>query len=313
MPNITYEQLLNAGAHFGHQKRKWNPAMAPYIFAERNNTYIIDLRKTLVKIDEAAEIAKQIASNGKKILFVGTKKQIQEPVEKMAKSVGMPYVTVRWPGGMLTNFPTIRKAVKKMASIDKMKEDGTYDNLSKREKLQIDRQRANLERNLGSIADMVRLPAALFVVDVIKEKIAIREATRLGIPVFAIVDTNADPKPVDYVIPANDDSVEGVELILGAVCSAIAEGIQEYKMKEVPAAEEETAGEEKGAERAPRANRRNRAGARRERSTNKGVEVDAQTAQATQQQEAIMAEEASAKEETPAEGEATAENSESNN
>ncbi len=313
MPNITYEQLLNAGAHFGHQKRKWNPAMAPYIFAERNNTHIIDLRKTLVKIDEAAEIAKQIASNGKKILFVGTKKQIQEPVEKMAKSVGMPYVTVRWPGGMLTNFPTIRKAVKKMASIDKMREDGTYDNLSKREKLQIDRQRANLERNLGSIADMVRLPAALFVVDVIKEKIAIREATRLGIPVFAIVDTNADPKPVDYVIPANDDSVEGVELILGAVCSAIAEGIQEYKMKEVPAAEEETAGEEKGAERAPRANRRNRAGARRERSTNKGVEVDAQTAQATQQQEAIMAEEASAKEETPAEGEATAENSESNN
>lgn len=313
MPNITYEQLLNAGAHFGHQKRKWNPTMAPYIFAERNNTHIIDLRKTLVKIDEAAEIAKQIASNGKKILFVGTKKQIQEPVEKMAKSVGMPYVTVRWPGGMLTNFPTIRKAVKKMASIDKMKEDGTYDNLSKREKLQIDRQRANLERNLGSIADMVRLPAALFVVDVIKEKIAIREATRLGIPVFAIVDTNADPKPVDYVIPANDDSVEGVELILGAVCSAIAEGIQEYKMKEVPAAEEETAGEEKGAERAPRANRRNRAGARRERSTNKGVEVDAQTAQATQQQEAIMAEEASAKEETPAEGEATAENSESNN
>lgn len=218
MPNITYEELLNAGAHFGHQKRKWNPAMAPYIFAERNNTHIIDLRKTLVKIDEAVAVAKQIAANGKKILFVGTKKQIQEPVEKMAKSVGMPYVTVRWPGGMLTNFPTIRKAVKKMASIDKMKEDGTYDNLSKREKLQIERQRANLERNLGSIADMVRLPAALFVVDVIKEKIAVREATRLGIPVFAIVDTNADPKPIDYVIPANDDSVEGVELILSAVC-----------------------------------------------------------------------------------------------
>ena len=298
MPNITYEELLNAGAHFGHQKRKWNPAMAPYIFAERNNTHIIDLRKTLVKIDEAVAVAKQIAANGKKILFVGTKKQIQEPVEKMAKSVGMPYVTVRWPGGMLTNFPTIRKAVKKMASIDKMKEDGTYDNLSKREKLQIERQRANLERNLGSIADMVRLPAALFVVDVIKEKIAVREATRLGIPVFAIVDTNADPKPIDHVIPANDDSVEGVELILSAVCSAIAEGIQEYKMKETPATEEEATEEGEKPERT-RTNRRSRTGARRERTTTKGVEVDAQTAQATQEQEAAMAE-ATAKQEDQA-------------
>lgn len=298
MPNITYEELLNAGAHFGHQKRKWNPAMAPYIFAERNNTHIIDLRKTLVKIDEAVAVAKQIAANGKKILFVGTKKQIQEPVEKMAKSVGMPYVTVRWPGGMLTNFPTIRKAVKKMASIDKMKEDGTYDNLSKREKLQIERQRANLERNLGSIADMVRLPAALFVVDVIKEKIAVREATRLGIPVFAIVDTNADPKPIDYVIPANDDSVEGVELILGAVCSAIAEGIQEYKMKETPATEEEATEEGEKPERT-RTNRRSRTGARRERTATKGVEVDAQTAQATQEQEVAMAE-ATAKQEDQA-------------
>ena len=298
MPNITYEELLNAGAHFGHQKRKWNPAMAPYIFAERNNTHIIDLRKTLVKIDEAVAVAKQIAANGKKILFVGTKKQIQEPVEKMAKSVGMPYVTVRWPGGMLTDFPTIRKAVKKMASIDKMKEDGTYDNLSKREKLQIERQRANLERNLGSIADMVRLPAALFVVDVIKEKIAVREATRLGIPVFAIVDTNADPKPIDYVIPANDDSVEGVELILSAVCSAIAEGIQEYKMKETPATEEEATEEGEKPERT-RTNRRSRTGARRERTATKGVEVDAQTAQATQEQEAAMAE-ATAKQEDQA-------------
>lgn len=298
MPNITYEELLNAGAHFGHQKRKWNPAMAPYIFAERNNTHIIDLRKTLVKIDEAVAVAKQIAANGKKILFVGTKKQIQEPVEKMAKSVGMPYVTVRWPGGMLTNFPTIRKAVKKMASIDKMKEDGTYDNLSKREKLQIERQRANLERNLGSIADMVRLPAALFIVDVIKEKIAVREATRLGIPVFAIVDTNADPKPIDYVIPANDDSVEGVELILSAVCSAIAEGIQEYKMKETPATEEEATEEGEKPERT-RTNRRSRTGARRERTATKGVEVDAQTAQATQEQEAAMAE-ATAKQEDQA-------------
>ena len=298
MPNITYEELLNAGAHFGHQKRKWNPAMAPYIFAERNNTHIIDLRKTLVKIDEAVAVAKQIAANGKKILFVGTKKQIQEPVEKMAKSVGMPYVTVRWPGGMLTNFPTIRKAVKKMASIDKMKEDGTYDNLSKREKLQIERQRANLERNLGSIADMVRLPAALFVVDVIKEKIAVREATRLGIPVFAIVDTNADPKPIDYVIPANDDSEEGVELILSAVCSAIAEGIQEYKMKETPATEEEATEEGEKPERT-RTNRRSRTGARRERTATKGVEVDAQTAQATQEQEAAMAE-ATAKQEDQA-------------
>lgn len=272
--------------------------MAPYIFAERNNTHIIDLRKTLVKIDEAVAVAKQIAANGKKILFVGTKKQIQEPVEKMAKSVGMPYVTVRWPGGMLTNFPTIRKAVKKMASIDKMKEDGTYDNLSKREKLQIERQRANLERNLGSIADMVRLPAALFVVDVIKEKIAVREATRLGIPVFAIVDTNADPKPIDYVIPANDDSEEGVELILSAVCSAIAEGIQEYKMKETPATEEEATEEGEKPERT-RTNRRSRTGARRERTATKGVEVDAQTAQATQEQEAAMAE-ATAKQEDQA-------------
>lgn len=260
MASITFEQLLKAGAHFGHQPRKWNPAMAPYIFMERNNTHIIDLHKTVAKIEESAEIIRNMASNGKKILFVATKKQIKEPVEELAKSVGMPYVVERWPGGMLTNFPTIRKAVKKMVQIDKMKEDGTYDNLSKREKLQIERQRAKLEKNLGSIQDMNRLPSALFVVDVIKEHIAIREAKRLGIPVFAIVDTNASPKAVDYVIPANDDSKDAVELILSAVCSAISEGATEYKAQNVEEPKEEGAQEN-----APRAGRRARSGARRER------------------------------------------------
>ena len=235
--------------------------MAPYIFMERNNTHIIDLHKTVAKIEESTEIIRNMARNGKKILFVATKKQVKEPIEELAKSVGMPYVVERWPGGMLTNFPTIRKAVKKMVQIDKMKEDGTYSNLSKREKLQVERQRAKLEKTLGSIQDMNRLPSALFVVDIIKEHIAVREATRLGIPVFAIVDTNADPKLVDYVIPANDDSRETVELIMGAMCSAISEGLTEYKSQNV---EEEV--KDEAAVEGARSGRRTRTGARRERS-----------------------------------------------
>ena len=231
MASITFEQLLKAGAHFGHQPRKWNPAMAPYIFMERNNTHIIDLHKTVAKIEESTEIIRNMARNGKKILFVATKKQVKEPVEELAKSVGMPYVVERWPGGMLTNFPTIRKAVKKMVQIDKMKEDGTYSNLSKREKLQVERQRAKLEKTLGSIQDMNRLPSALFVVDIIKEHIAVREATRLGIPVFGIVDTNADPNIVDFAIPANDDATKSIEVILDACCAAIAEGVAERKVE----------------------------------------------------------------------------------
>lgn len=203
--------------------------MAPYIFMERNDIHIIDLHKTVVKVDEAAEIAKAMAKGGKKILFVATKKQLKGAVAELAKAVGMPYVTERWPGGMLTNFATIRKAVKKMGDIDKMTADGTFDNLSKREKLQISRQRAKLELTLGSIADMRRLPSALFVVDVMKEHIAVAEAKRLGIPVFAIVDTNSDPSNIDYVIPANDDSAAAVEIIVSAVCAAISEGLQERK------------------------------------------------------------------------------------
>ena len=277
MASITFEQLLKAGAHFGHQPRKWNPAMAPYIFMERNNTHIIDLHKTVAKIEESTEIIRNMARNGKKILFVATKKQVKEPVEELAKSVGMPYVVERWPGGMLTNFPTIRKAVEKMVQIDKMKEDGTYSNLSKREKLQVERQRAKLEKTLGSIQDMNRLPSALFVVDIIKEHIAVREATRLGIPVFAIVDTNADPKLVDYVIPANDDSRETVELIMGAMCSAISEGLTEYKSQNV---EEEV--KDEAAVEGARSGRRTRAGARRERSKETSKEAPEATSAETE-------------------------------
>ena len=229
MSRTNFDQLLQAGCHFGHLKRKWNPAMAPYIYTERNGIHIIDLHKTAVKIDEAADALKQIAKSGKKILFVATKKQTKEVIAEKAKSINMPYVIERWPGGMLTNFPTIRKAVKKMANIDKLMADGTYSNLSKRELLQITRQRAKLEKNLGSIADLTRLPSALFVVDVLKEQIAVREANRLGIPVFGIVDTNSDPNNIDFVIPANDDAKDSVEVILNACCSAIAEGIEERK------------------------------------------------------------------------------------
>ena len=229
MSRTNFDQLLQAGCHFGHLKRKWNPAMAPYIYTERNGIHIIDLHKTAAKIDEAADALKQIAKSGKKILFVATKKQTKEVIAEKATSIGMPYVIERWPGGMLTNFPTIRKAVKKMANIDRLMADGTYSNLSKRELLQVTRQRAKLEKNLGSIADLTRLPSALFVVDVLKEQIAVREANRLGIPVFGIVDTNSDPNNIDFVIPANDDAKDSVEIILNACCSAIAEGIEERK------------------------------------------------------------------------------------
>ena len=219
--------LLEAGCHFGHLRRKWNPAMAPYIFMERNGIHIIDLHKTVAKIDEAAEALKQIAKSGKKVLFVATKKQAKSIVAEKAASVNMPYVIERWPGGMLTNFPTIRKAVKKMANIDKLMQDGTFSNLSKRELLQVTRQRAKLEKNLGSIADLTRLPSALFVVDVMKENIAVKEANRLGIPVFGIVDTNSDPNDIDFVIPANDDAKDSIDVILTACCAAIAEGLEE--------------------------------------------------------------------------------------
>ena len=249
MSRITFDTLLEAGAHFGHLKSKWNPAMAPYIFMERNGIHIIDLHKTAAMTETAAEALKQIAKGGKKILFVSTKKQLKEIVAEKAQSVGMPYVIERWPGGMLTNFPTIRKAVKKMATIDKLTADGTYSNLSKREILQISRQRAKLDKNLGSIADLTRLPSAIFVVDVMKEHIAVHEANRLGIPVFAIVDTNSNPNDIDFVIPANDDATKSVEVILDACCAAIAEGLEERKVEKV---DSEVEGEENEAKKAPR-------------------------------------------------------------
>jgi len=231
MPRTNFQELLDAGVHFGHLKRKWNPAMAPYIFMERNGIHIIDLEKTVVKLDEAASAMKHISRSGKKILFVATKKQAKEIVAEKVKQVNMPYVTERWPGGMLTNFPTIRKAVKKMGSIDKMATDGTFSNLSKREKLQVTRQRAKLEKTLGSIVDLTRLPSALFVVDVCKEHIAVREAKRLGIPVFAMVDTNSDPSDIEFPIPANDDASKSISLIVGILCQAIEEGLNERKLE----------------------------------------------------------------------------------
>ena len=243
----NFDQLLEAGAHFGHLKRKWNPAMAPYIYMERNGIHIIDLNKTVVKVEEAAEALKNLARSGRKVLFVGTKKQAQEVIAAHAQEVGMPYITERWAGGMLTNFPTIRKAVKKMSQIDKMTTDGTLDNVSKREKLQIARQREKLEKNLGSIADMTRLPSAVFVVDVIKEKIAVAEANRLGIPVFGIVDTNSNPNNIDFVIPANDDATKAIDVILGAVCDAIKEGLEERKVEKA----DEEAAEAQAATEAP--------------------------------------------------------------
>ncbi|HBH83354.1 MAG: 30S ribosomal protein S2 [Bacteroidetes bacterium GWE2_41_25] len=231
MPRTNFKELLDAGVHFGHLKRKWNPAMAPYIFMERNGIHIIDLEKTVEKIDEAASAIKQIARSGKKVLFVATKKQAKEIVAEKVKAVNMPYVTERWPGGMLTNFPTIRKAVKKMSSIDKMATDGTFLNLSKRERLQVTRQRAKLEKTLGSIVDLTRLPSALFIVDVCKEQIAVKEAKRLGIPVFAMVDTNSDPSDIEFPIPANDDASKSISLIVGILCQAIEEGLNERKLE----------------------------------------------------------------------------------
>ena len=244
MSNTNFDELLNAGCHFGHLTRKWNPKMAPYIFMERNDIHIIDLNKTAIMLDKASAALKQIAKSGRKILFVATKKQAKDIVAEKISNINMPFVTERWPGGMLTNFPTIRKAVKKMTTIDKMEKDGTFAHLSKREKLQISRQRAKLEKNLGSIADLTRLPAALFVVDVMKEYIAVKEANTLGIPVFAIVDTNSNPEGIDFVIPANDDASTSISLIIDKVAGAIKEGLTERK------AEREKEGDKKNAEKA---------------------------------------------------------------
>ena len=288
MSRTNFEQLLEAGCHFGHLRRKWNPAMAPYIFMERNGIHIIDLNQTVAAIDQAAEVLKRMARDGKKILFVGTKKQLKELVAQKVSTVGMPYVIERWPGGMLTNFPTIRKAVKKMATIDKLTQDGTYSNLSKREILQITRQRAKLEKNLGSIADLSRLPAALFVIDVLKENIAVREANRLGIPVFAIVDTNSDPSNIDYVIPANDDATKSVDAILTACCDAIAEGLAERKAEK---GDEAAADDEAQAEKAEKP--------RRERI--RKVAKKEETLDEAPAEEAPVAEEAPAAAEAPAE------------
>lgn len=258
MARTNFDQLLQAGCHFGHLRRKWNPAMAPYIFMERNGIHIIDLHKTVAKIDEAAEALKMIAKSGKKVLFVSTKKQAKEIVAEKAASVGMPYVIERWPGGMLTNFPTIRKAVKKMTTIDKLMSDGTYSNLSKRELLQITRQRAKLEKNLGSIADLSRLPSALFVIDVMKEHIAVKEANRLGIPVFGVVDTNSDPGNIDFVIPANDDAKDSIDVILTACCQAIAEGLEERKAEKADDKAAAEQGNEEAVEVKPKRARRAR-------------------------------------------------------
>ena len=232
MSQVKFEELLDAGVHFGHLKRKWNPAMAPYIFMERNGIHIFDLHKTSAKIDEAAKALKQIAKSGRKILFVATKKQAKDIISDHVGGVKMPYVVERWPGGMLTNFPTIRKAVKKMSLIDKLMADSSWKSLSKRERLQITRQRAKLEKTLGSIQDLTRLPAAMFVVDVMKEQIAVKEAIRLNIPIFGIVDTNSDPSNIDFVIPANDDATKSIELIVKEMTKAIEEGIQERKAEQ---------------------------------------------------------------------------------
>ena len=293
MSRTNFDQLLQAGSHFGHLRRKWNPAMAPYIFMERNGIHIIDLNKTVAKVDEAAEALKQIAKSGKKILFVATKKQAKDIVAEKAASVNMPYVIERWAGGMLTNFPTIRKAVKKMANIDKLMNDGTFANISKRELLQVTRQRAKLEKNLGSIADLTRLPSALFVVDVMKEHIAVKEANRLGIPVFAIVDTNSDPKNIDFVIPANDDAKDSIDVILTACCQAIAEGLEERKAEK---ADEKAAAEqnEEVAEAKPKRARRARKDS--EESVETSTEVADEKAETEEKEEV----EVKAEEETPA-------------
>lgn len=271
MPRTDFQQLLDAGAHFGHLKRKWNPNMQPYIFMEKNGIHIIDLQKTVVKIDEAAAAIKQIARSGRKVLFVATKKQAKDIVSDLVSSVKMPYVTERWPGGMLTNFPTIRKAVKKMVSIDKMTKDTSWDKLSKREKLQITRQRAKLEKVLGSIVDLTRLPSALFVIDVMKEKIAVKEAQRLGIPVFGIVDTNSDPNGIDFVIPANDDASQSIQLITGVMVEAIREGLQERRVERD---KDDVEGEEGEEDEMPRRTRRARKTVRKVEVSGEEIDTD---------------------------------------
>ena len=287
----NFDQLLEAGCHFGHLSRKWNPAMAPYIYMERNGIHIIDLNKTAAKIEEAAEALKNIAKSGRRILFVATKKQGQEVVAAKAQEIGMPYITERWAGGMLTNFPTIRKAVKKMTNIDKMMTDGTFDNISKREKLQITRQREKLEKNLGSIADLTRLPSAVFVVDVMKEHIAVAEANRLGIPVFGIVDTNSNPNNIDFVIPANDDATKSIDVIITAVCDAIKEGLEERKVAQ---ADEEAAQQQEGEE-------------VKEAPVTKERRARVRKAAPKEEPKKVASTEAPAKEETPAKEEAPAE------
>ena len=274
MSRTNFDDLLEAGCHFGHLKRKWNPAMASYIFMERNGIHIIDLHKTVVKIDEAAAALKQIAKSGKKILYVATKKQAKTIVAEKAVDVQMPYVTERWAGGMLTNFPTIRKAVKKMTNIDKMTNDGTFDNLSKREKLQIARQKAKLEKNVGSIADLTRLPSALLVVDVMKEHIAVKEAKRLNIPVFGIVDTNSNPNNIDFVIPANDDATKSVDIILSALNGAIKEGLEERKAEKQQEDAEKSDKEEEDGEKKERKTRARKN--KEEASTEAGTEEKAE-------------------------------------
>ncbi len=266
MTQVTFEELLDAGCHFGHLKRKWNPNMAPYIFMERNGIHIIDLYKTQAKVDEAAAALCQLAKSGKRVLFVATKKQAKDVVAELAQKVNMPYVTERWPGGMLTNFATIRKAVKKMTSLDKMMQSDAYKSLSKREKLQIEREREKLEKNLGSIQDLNRLPSALFVVDIMKEHIAVAEAHKLNIPTFAIVDTNTNPNLIDFPIPANDDASKSIALIVGKMVEAIEEGMNERKnnkdLVDEPEEdfddEKEEVVEEEKEERRPRNNRRPR-------------------------------------------------------
>ena len=268
MTQVTFEELLDAGCHFGHLKRKWNPNMAPYIFMERNGIHIIDLYKTQAKMDEAANALCQLAKSGKRVLFVATKKQAKDVVAELAQKVNMPYVTERWPGGMLTNFATIRKAVKKMTGIDKMMNSEAYKSLSKREKLQIEREREKLEKNLGSIADLSRLPSALFVVDIMKEHIAVAEARKLNIPTFAIVDTNTNPNLIDFPIPANDDASKSIALIVGKMVDAIEEGIterknnkdliQEEEEEDVDEMKDNAEEEENKDERRPRSNRRPR-------------------------------------------------------
>ncbi len=244
MAKVEVKQLLEAGVHFGHLTRKWNPNMAPYIYMERNGIHVINLYKTVAKLEEANEALKKIAASGRKILFVATKKQAKDIVAEKVSGVSMPYITERWPGGMLTNFVTIRKAVKKMASIDRMKKDGTFNTLSKKERLQVDRLRAKLEKNLGSISEMTRLPGAIFIVDTMREHIAVKEAQKLNIPIFAMVDTNSDPRPIDYIIPSNDDAGKSIEAIMASVTAAVADGLAERKADKQNTKEEKEAPKE---------------------------------------------------------------------